>query len=346
MLCAAVVNRRIATIPTMSNKKIGRRAAVVMLSAVLSLVLVACSHGGSTPQPNRTESQRTPSGAGLQTALGRIAATAANRNGIYYDDTAALTKLTGGDHTKGFGPLIGIGSSSLSSMGEPLHDDTGIDVMGETYAISAGQPPKALTVVAGGQDSKLVTSRLTKLGWKPTGGLLTAPSLTATYGIQLPKVRPSGSDVIIGGTDADLGEAGDPSGTTLADDALTSSLAGCLGDVVAAYLASGSTVASSDLTELAVGVARPADSSATPRAIVCTAWSAAGAASKYEAAARTALKSGISAASNKPYSSYLKNPEVTTVGGPQHLVRWQADTPGNASMIISMVVRRDLPGLN
>ncbi|GAB3928776.1 hypothetical protein GCM10011575_13340 [Microlunatus endophyticus] len=314
---------------------------VTALATVLILVLGACSHASPTGDHKPAPGSDT----GLKSALARISDTAANRNGVYYDDTAGLTKLTGDSPAEGFGPLLGFGASSLSSMGKPLRDDTGIDVAGESYAISAGQPPRALTVVAGGQDGRQVTSRLTKLGWKSAAGALTAPSVTATYGIQLAKVRPDGSDVIIGGTGADLDRAGDPDGATLADDALTSALAGCLGDVVTAYFVSGSTVTSSGMTELAAGIARPASASATPRAVVCTAWSSPGTASRYAAAARTDLKSGTSDASNRPYSSLLKNSGVTSVGGRQNVVRWQADTPGNASMIFTMVVQRDLPGL-
>jgi hypothetical protein len=33
-----------------------------------------------------------------------------------------------------------------------------------------------------------------------------------------------------------------------------------------------------------------------------------------------------------------------TVGGSQHIVSWQADTPGAANRIFNMLQERDLPG--
>ncbi len=41
----------------------------------------------------------------------------------------------------------------------------------------------------------------------------------------------------------------------------------------------------------------------------------------------------------------LTHPAVTVVGGGEHLVSWQADTPDGPMLVIQMLTDQDLPGL-
>lgn len=321
---------------------LGRRAFSRAVPAAVLIALVSalgsCSGG---------------SGTGLESALSHVADTASTRNQVWYDNTAELVALAGGNPAsqKGFAPLRGNGAYPLVDTFSQLPSDTGINVFNENYAISAGLPPHALSLVHGGQNASTVTSRMTKLGWKKEGGKLVAPSPqganpdAALYALNMGQVQPSGSDVVFGGSGADLSQIGSPSGSTLASDPRISALAGCLGNVVAAGLFSGGHLGGKNPAAVAIGVGQPASNTGTPHAVVCAAWSTQAQATQYAADVRSALSSGVSPVTDQRYSSYLRNASVTSVGGSQHVVEWQADTPGNSSRVIQMVSDFDLPAL-
>jgi hypothetical protein len=245
-----------------------------------------------------------------------------------------------------------LGASSLIDLGVQLSSDTGISIFTEDYAISAGNPPRMVTLLHGGQSASLVTSRLGKLGWKQDNGTLTGPSplsggseATGLYALQMHTVRADGSDVRIGRSDTASDQLGSPSGSTLAANPLVSALADCLGDVVAAQIQVGGDLGGKRPTGLAIGVRRPASNSATPHAVACVAWSSQAAATQYTADARKALSSGRSLATDQPYSNLLSHPTVTSVGGGQNIIQWQADTTRRADQIFQMYEASDLPAL-
>jgi hypothetical protein len=226
----------------------------------------------------------------------------------------------------------------------------------EDYSISAGFPPRAVTLLSGGQSASLVTSHLTKLGWKQQGGTLVGPPFSSNnsekaslYALALHVVRVTGSDAMFGGSGATIGQIGSPKGSTLADNPVIKALASCLGDVVAAQIGFSGGEAG-DLggrhpTAVAVGVRTPSSNSATPRAVACVAWSSQAGAVQYTTDAQKALSSGLSVAENRPFSTLLSNPSVKNIGGDQHIVQWQADTSSRADLIFAMYEQKDLPGL-
>jgi hypothetical protein len=311
------------------------------------MIVLACSLGSCS------SGSGAAGGTGLETALSHVADTPGTRTQISYDDTAALVRLSGTDpgSTKGFALLRGWGASSLATVMVYLAHDTGISLFGEDYAITAGNPPRALTLLHGGQNASLVTSSLTKLGWKQNGGMLVGPAFpggsgkASNYSLQLHVVQANGSDVTFGGSDADLSQIGSPSGSTLAGDPLIGALASCLGDVVAAQVQVGGDLGDGNPVAVAVGVAAPASNAATPHVVACVAWPGQAGAAQYAADVRKALSSGSSLATNQPFSALLSHPSVTSIGGSQNIVQWQADTPSRADLIFQMYVDRDLPGL-
>jgi hypothetical protein len=310
---------------------------------VLTPVVAGCSGGSG--------GSAAPGGDSLSAALAHVADTANDRSQVYYDDTTTLVRLTGPtpDYSKDFGVLLGWGASSIAPTIPKLSNDTGIELFKESFAISAGAPPATLTLLDGGQDASLVTSRMTRLGWKQDGTALVGPAPSSgsgdvpDYSLPMHEVRASGADVAFGGSSANLAQIGSPSGPTLAGNRLVSTVAACLGDVVAAqiYVDTPSDATAPDA--LAVGVRTPASDTATPQAVTCTAWPTQAAAAQYASAVRTALASGTSAETNQPYSALLKDPTVTSLGGSQHVVQWQADTPGRADLIFQMIEDNDLP---
>ena len=330
-----------------------------ILAAVLLAVSLAgtgCSSGGS----GGTGSGSTGSGGtGLETALARVSDTAGTRSEIYYDNTAELVRLVGkglAAEAKGYGQLRGLGAGNLTSVYGDITADTGINLLNESYAVSAGSPPGELTLIAGGQDGSLVTTKLTGLGWKKgAGGVLAGPPLTGTstgtgttaqqYAIPLQRVQPVNSDVLVGQQKADLAQIGSPSGTTLAGDPGVKALADCLGNVVSAIMFSGRIIAvTSDPTELALGISQPASASATPHMVACVSWPTQQAADAYAANVKKALTTGSSPSLQTPYSKLLQHPQVTSVGGPAHVVEWQA-TPADVQLSLEMIENEDLPAL-
>jgi hypothetical protein len=310
---------------------------------LLACTLASCSSGGGS------------GGNSLDSALAQVGDTAATRTQIAYDDTADLVQLsgtgTGVSSTKGFALLRGWGSS-LAELFAPLAGDTGISIFKEDYAISAGTGPQMVTLLHGGQSGSLVTSRLAKLGWKQHGGTLVGPPFSgggsqkaSLYELQLHVVQTAGSDVKFGGSGAKLSQLGSPSGSTLASNPVISALASCLGDVIAAQIGVGGYLGGKHPVAVAVGVRKPSSDSATPRAVGCVAWSSQAAAAQYTTDAKKALSSGLSIATNEPYSTLLSHPAVTDIGGSEHIVQWQADTASRADLIFQMYERVDLPAL-
>lgn len=315
-------------------------------SLILATALAACS----SPLEGIVGHGQT----GFEAALSRVADTASNRRQVMYDDTAEIVRLTGGHPAaaKGFGALFGMGAGFLGQMMPRLSGDTGLNLLKADYAVTAGYPGQILTLFDGGQDAPLVTSHLTKLGWKRSGGMLARPgpldhtgSSAVLYEINMPRVRLSGSDVAVGSSRADLGQVGSPSGQTLASDPLVGALAGCLGDVVAAEILSGEYLGGKNPAAVAIGVRMPASGAATPRAVVCVSWSSDAEANRYATSLRKDLASGFDYFVNKPFPDLLPDSSVTVVGGSQHVVEWQASSPGNADLVFQMLVNISLPAL-
>ncbi|HEX3788117.1 MAG TPA: hypothetical protein VHW44_09655 [Pseudonocardiaceae bacterium] len=310
--------------------------------------LAACS-GSSSSAPS------VFSAASLQQALARVADTDDTRSQIYYDDTSALVKLAGKslDDTAGFAQLRGNGATGLQPLAQTIASQPGIELLAADYTITAGSPPRQVGLLAGGQPGSSITGNLTRVGWRQQGNTLVGPSPlaaggdqqdTAILALNLARVRANGADLTYGQTSANLDQIGSPSGRTLAQDPAVDAAAECLGDVVAAAIMAPYQ-GGRNPTVLAAGIRRPASNTDTPPAVVCVGWPDQDAASAYATAVRQQLTSGLSITTNSRYNTLLRTPTVQNVGGDQHLVRWQADTPGDAQRVFTMIDSVDLPAL-
>jgi hypothetical protein len=291
----------------------------------------------------------------LRQALTRVADTDGTRAQISYDDTSALVKLAGKNlsDTTGFAQLRGSGAAGLQSLAQVITSQPGIQLFDADYTITAGSPPSQVGLLAGGQPGSSINGNLTKVGWRQQGNTLIGPSPlsaggdqqeTAMLALNLARVRTNGSDVTYGEASADLDQIGSPSGRTLAQDPVVSAAAQCLGDVMAADIMAPYQGGRKP-TVLAVGIRRPAGNTATPHAVVCVGWPDQAAANTYLTAARQQLTSGLSIRTGSRYDTLLRDPSVQNVGGDQHLVRWEADTPGDAQRVFTMTETVDLPAL-
>lgn len=324
------------------------RQVTVAGAAIVVMSLAAC--GGSSPSP-----APAPTANSLRQALTRVADTDGNRAQINYDDTSALVKLAGKNlgSTAGFAQLRGSGAAGLQSLAQVITSQPGIELFNADYTITAGSPPSQVGLLAGGQSGGSITGNLTKVGWRQQGNTLVGPSPlaaggdqqeTAMLALNLARVRTNGSDVTYGEASADLDQVGSPKGRTLADDPVVGAAAQCLGDVVAADVMAPYQGGRKP-TVLAVGIRRPASNTATPHVVVCAGWPDQAAAGVYLTAVRQQLTSGLSIRTDSRYDTLLHSPSVQNVGGDQHLVRWEADTPGNAQLVFTMTESVDLPAL-
>ncbi len=322
-----------------------RHAAVAAAAIVLAVLGAGCSSGGAAGHGSSS----------LTAALGRVADTSSNRAQIWYDDTAALVRVAGRSwhRHRGFALLRGVGAPGLVPWAGQI--SAGIRVIDENYAIAAGTPPRGIGLLAGGQQAGRVTGYLARLGWKPHGRGLRAPPLRAVMGgstigaaldLPLAQVRADGQDLRYGYARTDLREVGQPAGRTLAGDPVVGALARCLGHVVAAWIGSYPPSPPLAPAEVAVGVRAPAGRASVPQAVGCSAWRSAAAAAAYRLDLdRALLGSGVDPVSHEPFSRLLPRASVHGVGGAQHLVSWQADSPGHAPLVFKMVETRDLPAL-
>jgi hypothetical protein len=328
------------------TSSVARVIPVICFASVL--VAVAGCSGGSSPGGGGS------GGSGLESALSRVADTASTRSSVSYDDTAALVRLAGTNpaSTKGFAQLRGWGVPSVAENIDTVPVGVGFNLYGEDYSISVGEPPESESLMAGGQSASQITGHLTGLGWKRSGGAgklvgpppLAASSSVGELAIGAAQVQLTGSDAVFGYSGANLSLIGTPNGATLASDPLIGALAQCLGNVVAADLFSGGYLGGKKPAGVAVGISQPASNTATPQAVVCVSWSTQAAATTYAADVRRALSS-VDPVEDEPYSDSLTHATVTTVGGSQHVVEWQADTPKSAQTAFLMVEDIGLPAL-
>jgi hypothetical protein len=290
----------------------------------------------------------------LRVALSRIAATDDTRGYLSFDDTARLVALSGkdwGGPPGGFGSLRGQGADALVVYGAVVSERPGINLLDADYTITAGQPPHQLSMITGGQRADQITRGLTDLGWHADAGRLVSPGIGGYKGpdelgplaLQLAQVRVAGSDLVYGGADAHLDAAGKPSGSTLAGDPRISALAGCLGDVVAAVIATPKMSGKLHPTAVAVGVRAPGQSTDTPRGVACLSWASADEAHQYASLLDRSFQEGQSGRTAKPWKEILHSISAKDVGGGEHIVAWEADMPGNATLVIKMLQNLDLP---
>ncbi len=214
-----------------------KRYAAAAAAALLAPLAAACSGGPGA----------RPVDPSLTAALARVADTPGNRGQIWYDDTAALVRVTGRSWSRhgAFAALRGLGAPGLASAAPQI--SAGIDLIGDTYAISAGRPPDAVGLLAGGQRPAKVTRYLAALGWRRHGRGLAAPPFAAAVrgstaealiALPLARVAAAGTDLRYGYRGASLRQIGSPRGRTLAADPLVDALARGLGPVAAAWIGS------------------------------------------------------------------------------------------------------------
>ena len=307
----------------------------------MAFLLAACTSGTTgAPAPE-------PVVSALATTLSRVPTAALGSAGHFeFGDSVKLNSLAAGDKLWKFERYDGAGS--VSSLGALTGDAIGADLGKATALLTVGQPPNSMVLVVGGQNQQTVTAAAKKSGWSGTDILSRTPDLSsnqpgvANLSIFVAKIRPIGNDVVLSQS------GGDPAGISLAGASPSSpadqtpavqSVTNCLGDVPLAMGTGINTAVPADLTAVGAGPG----ASGTASAVICLGATDVAAANTLADKVRTALASGKSKATQRPWTELLQSATVDVLSGTPAVVRIKAST-STATLVVQMLGRLDLPG--
>jgi hypothetical protein len=342
----------------------GIRAAAAVTALALAVgSAAACSSSGSTGGGGGGGG----SGA-FKDALKNIHATAQTSGFIEYGDTAQLAKLNGGSAAGSdspFGRLLGTGSDQLAEYQQILTPLIGFDPAAASSAISVGTPPDAVSVLYGSFDPKAVGAKLAAWGYhsQDRGDGVTAWIFEDDHKIDMSKLDPatgvgpgmggwlnvvwvSSSSIAFSSATSDLAGALPAQSKPLSGDAVTNSLAGCLGSpLVALVITDPKQINNSGISAIAFGVT--ATGTSDIREEICAAAPDAAGAQAFAAGFTKAVTSGKDFATDQPWANLLSDPQTKVIGGGQHVVQLSAKPtdPKGASLVINLVEQNDFAGL-
>lgn len=206
-----------------------RHPALLTASVALGLVLAGCTSSGSNTPGNRPADPAVQSGAAqtspLYDAIDRFSADAvAQAAYIEAGDSKRLNELAGQDERWASINAIGLGNAGSYVA------NLAIDQGAATYAVSAGQPPSAVTLIHGGQDLATVREAAEESGFVGDDDTLNAEGPPASMIAN--QVKLDGEDVIIAKSTGEVDWV-DGSGASLTElDDVANALA-CLEDSIA-----------------------------------------------------------------------------------------------------------------
>lgn len=286
------------------------------------IVAVGCALAGCAGTPGAPGPAST-GGTGLEQAMGRVHAPFADY--LEFTDPARAA---------GWPALAARSGGGLAAHRADLAATLKIDLGRAAGVLTAGQPPRGVTLVLGGQDASAVRAAAGAAGWSGTDVLSRELALDAPLTLVAGAVRPIGSDVALGGPNAAVAAVDGP-GAALSADPVAGPLARCLGDPAVAVMSGGTQ-------PVGVGLRAVGDPAAAD-AVLCV---AAGSAAQAVAAGITgAVATKASRSTGKPYATYLASPHVEQLDG--GVVRMVARTAPGApvAFLVDAATRRDLPGV-
>jgi hypothetical protein len=295
-----------------------RRTVVALCAPVAAALLAGCAAPAPAPLP------ADPLAAALARLDGSV------RGYVEFVDLRVLAS--------GAGAWSDVrGSGQLASYADRLAEQLRVDVRRADWTVTASAGGPSITLVAGGQDPDAIRAAATGAGWAGSDVLRRDLALDEPVTVQAGALRPTGPDVVVGGSGARV-ELVDGPGPALAADPVIAALRDCLGSGVAVagvHRRDGEPV-------FAAGI-RPAPGAPTGTvSTVCAAHPTADAAAGRAAAFRAETASGAPA----PWGGALVDPQVEQLGGAANVVRL---TGRNAAerppvFLVAQMARRDLPG--
>jgi hypothetical protein len=324
------------------DRAVPRPALTITVAAVL--LCAACSSADGFDLADES--------TGLRAALGRVAANDQTRQYVEYGDVAALSKLAADGER--YQSVLGYGLSPLANtykiMAEKLHfDPTKMD-----GAVLAGQPPNQAGVLWGDYDVDALERALADLDipaedsgdgkrWRSADDQeinFEGPLVDIVPTAGLNNIQTGPGVFAYSATRAGVDSVTAPGDATLAGDPLLGRLAGCLGDVSVAVLA---TKAEGDPMSYAVGVRVTSDGAATEVACIAPPE---GDAKALRDSVEDELKNGVAPSVRKPWAELLPDATVALVEQ-ESVVRVEAKPAGDEPVgrVIQMLQQRDLPAL-
>ena len=154
-----------------------RRAGVVVVLGLLLLSGCTSTIGGfpapttaQTPPPSATDSASGTRSA-LAAALSRVPATALGENGyVEFGNTARIRQLARSAPAT-WQPQLTAGAPALAGYATLAPEVIGVDLSAAATALTVGQAPRSMIVLAGGQQASTITAAATKSGWTGSGVL-------------------------------------------------------------------------------------------------------------------------------------------------------------------------------
>jgi len=322
-----------------------RRLPAAIAIAIASLVVAtACSGGGSDDNGGagsrsggsgsaRSSAASDTSASVLDKALGRFSGEAVGDSlQAEFGDASRLAELTAKQSATWSG-LQSTGSSAILE-GYDYASQLAIKLSAADYAVSVGQAPGVVTLVAGGQDASAVTSAAKSLGYSGGDVLSQDMNVSKLITVGINQVEATGQDVVLAGSGADLGLV-DAKGTTLADDDDIAALSDCLGDPAAAYL--------SDVDDHRVGLG-VADDDGAAVSTICVKADDGSAAKTLAADVKQELASGT-VAGGTAYTEMFTDSKVSVVAGDVVKATLTNADGTEANTVFTMLAQGDLPGV-
>lgn len=247
----------------------------------------------------------TATGTSLAAALSRTPAGTLGSDGYFeFGDSTRLRQLAGTDATL-WKFQQNTGASSLSTYAAYTVSTIGVDLSKAGSALTVGRAPRTMILIAGGQDPAKIAAAATKSGW--SGGEVLSRQLdvskgsSAVVGLSLvaPRIRPTGSDVVLSqsGGDPTVVAAGGGTANSSADQLPgIKATINCLGHVPTA---AGVDLTSADESAwTAVGAGGGTKDTAS--SVICLGAADAAAANTLAATVRSVLETGRSKRSGQP----------------------------------------------
>lgn len=325
-----------------------RRTLLVAAAAVLT-VAGCSSSGGGHPTAN----------GDLAAALSQLDDTPGNRALVEFGRTKAAVTANGGlDYSGAYLRSIGLGANRLFPSYRSLAKATGIDLTTATYAVTAGQPPKA-GVLLSGLELGDTGPRLEALGAKRSGhgsssvyrfradnAYATDDKLaSAVPGIvnALNVVEIDGTKVRVGASAAAVDQTR-AKGPGLLGNAEFRDAASCLGDPLAAYLTGRVPSGSSAAGVRVIGVGLTGAKGETPTDLMCTRLASTADAKALAKKVDAAVSTGESRQSRRKWSDLLTGATVSVDGRTVKLSAHPAGGRPGGTLMTSFLIQ-DLPGL-
>lgn len=327
--------------------------SIAATTALLAVAVFAAGCAGSTGGSSRAGSHAEPQAApdGLLATLAMVRATESTRGLVRYGDIGRTRELLAADRMRFWG-VHGHGLGRIRDYSTQIDDGLGFDPLALRAAVQAGGPADYSAIVWGDYDVAAVNERLAdrKISRTDRDGATEwtinaddewdrdGPLAGIVPTNEFNNIRTQPGSFAFSPDRNHLAWVTDPGQDTLARDSTTRTIAECLGDVVAATIATKGFDA-----PLAVGVRAPEATDVSE--VICVAPGSADQAAKIRDQVKTLLDNGESPMTRAPWSQRVPNATVEVTSDALVRVVAKLDTHHSPGGILGMVETTEIKDL-